>query len=163
MFLVPETSNIKLLKEGTLPERLWVEAVTYGTDMANFHEGFACRLFLCPPPLDAPSAYFAVKVPENPLDEPNMMYEDILVTSTTGVTLAFKLENKNACYKMAAVAEAQDVVVRFKIRVLVNREELRRGDLLTRPDEDKRGCAEKKTKTAERITPGQLLKKQKNG
>ena len=93
MFLVPETSDIRVLKEGALPERTWVEAVPYDTDLETFHAGFNGRFFLAPPPADSPSAYFAANVPGNPMDEANMMYEDILVTSTTGVTLALKVEN----------------------------------------------------------------------
>ena len=115
---------------------------------------------MVPPPPDSPSAYFAIKVPGNPLDEPNMMFEDIVVTSTTGVTLRFNIHNKNNCHKMAAAAEADDIVMRFKIRVLVNQEALNRGDLLTRPVKDEIECAEKKPKTRARIKPGQLLQKE---
>ena len=160
MFLVPETSNIIVAHDGTLPDKNWVEAVPYKEDMEDFHPGFRCRFFLVPPPPESPSAYFAIKEPENPLDAPNMMFEDIVVTSTTGVTLRFNIHNKNNCHKMAAAAEAEDIVMRFKIRVLVNQEALNRGDILTRPEKDKMDCAEKQPKTRARITPSALLQKE---
>ena len=59
---------------------------------------------------------------------------------------------------MVAVAEVADVVMRFKIRILVNHEALERGDVLTRPERDERGCAVKRAKPTARITPGDILK-----
>ena len=131
------------MKEAKLPERNWVEAFLYGSDQHDFHYGFPARYFLAPPPAESPSAYFAVNVPENPLGEPNMMYEDIMVTSSTGVTLALQEENKSNCAKMVVAAERGDSVVRFKIRILVNKALPDRGDLLTRPKRSYEGCAAK--------------------
>ena len=129
-------------------------------DLDKFHPGFRCRFFLVPPPAESPSAFFLIKPPEDKTDDPNMMYEDIIVTSTTGVTLAFQPQNKSNCQKMAAAAEALDVVMRFKIRVLVNDEPLKRGDILTCPERDKMQCAEKPAKPLARITPSQILKEE---
>ena len=149
------------MKEAKLPERNCVEVFLYGSDQEDYHCGFSARYFLAPPPAESPSAYFAVNVPENPLDTPNMMYEDIVVTSSTGVTLAFKEENKTNCAKMAAAATREDAVVRFKMRVLVNQAVLQRGDLLTRPERTYEGCAVREPKAPARITPGDVVKRQR--
>ena len=90
-----------------------------------------------------------------------MMYEDIMVTSTTGVTLAFKEENKTNCAKMVATAEADDTVLRFKIKVLVNNKILNRGDLLTRPKRSSAGCATRAEKERAPILPSNVRKRQK--
>ena len=89
-----------------------------------------------------------------------MMYEDIVVTSSTGVTLALKEENKTNCAKMDAAAERGDTVVRFKMRFLVNQTFLQRGDLLTRPERTYEGCAVREPKAPARITPGDVVKRQ---
>ena len=76
-------------------------------------------------------------------------------------TLAFKAENKTNCAKMAAAAEGEDTVVRFKIRILVNQAVLQRGDLLTRPERTYEGCAVRELKAPARITPGDVVKRQR--
>ena len=135
---------------GKLPDPSWVEAESYGEDQHQFRSGFSGRYFLLPPPPDSPSAFFAVGVPADPLEEPNMMFEAITVTSTTGVTLGFKEETTRNCAQMVATAEADDNVVRFKIPVLVNNKILKRGDLLTRPPRSTVGCA---TKAEREVVP----------
>ena len=144
---------------GKLPDPSWVEAFSYGEDQHRFHSGFSARYFLLPPPPDSPSAYFAVDIPADPLEEPNMMYEDITVTSNTGVTLGFKEENKRNCARMVATAEADDNVVRFKIPTLINTTKLKRGDLLTRPKRSTVGCATRPEREVAPILPSNVTKR----
>ena len=85
-----------------------------------------------------------------------MQYEELLVTSSTGVNLAFDNSTKFKCAQMAAAAEDTDTVLGFRIRVLVNCDILKRGDLLTRPGHV---AAKKAAKASGPITPGQVVKK----
>ena len=148
---------------GKLPDPSWVEAESYGDDQRQFHEGFSSRFFLPPPPPDSPSAFFAVGVPADPLEEPNMMFEAITVTSTTGVTLGFKEETKRNCASMVATAEADDNVMRFKIPILINTTLLKRGDLLTRPKRSTVGCATRPEREVAPILPSNVTKRHRKG
>jgi len=147
------------LHAGKLPDPSWVEAETHGDDQHQFHEGFSSRFFLPPPPPDSPSAFFAVGVPENPLDDPNMVFDVITVTSTTGVTLGFKEETKRSGASMVATAEADDNVMRFKIPILINTTLLKRGDLLTRPKRSTVGCATRPEREVAPILPSNVTKR----
>ena len=147
------------MNAGKLPDPSWVEAETHGDDHHQFHEGFSSRFFLPPPPPDSPSAFFAVGVTENPLDDPNMVFDVITVTSTTGVTLGFKEETKRSGASMAATAEADDNVMRFKIPILINTTLLKRGDLLTRPKRSTVGCATRPEREVAPILPSNVTKR----
>ena len=112
-----------------------------------------------PPPPDSPSAFFAVGVTENPLDDPNMVFDVITVTSTTGVALGFKEETKRSGASMVATAEADDNVMRFKIPILINTTLLKRGDLLTRPKRSTVGCATRPERDVAPILPSNVTKR----
>ena len=107
---------------------------------------------------DSQSAFFAVRFNDDATIPPNMVYEEIMVTATTGVTLAFGTDTKLLCAKMAEAAEETDAVMGFRIRVLVNNVDLKRGDLLTRPA---RAEPRRERAAPDAIRPGNLLKKLK--
>ena len=148
MFLVPDTSEVKVLTQAEVDKGVnkpeWEEARPDKDPMKVLKEDMTCRYFLVPPVADTPSAFFAVGLPDDASEEPNMEFQDVVLTSSTGVTLAFAPDCLMKCRNMQAVAEEKDVALGFKLRVLVNCEPLRNGQLLTKPRRkaqkgDKRG------------------------
>ena len=48
--------------------------------MQAFKKDFQCHYYLAPPTSDTPSAFFPVGLPENPSIEPNMEFQDVILT-----------------------------------------------------------------------------------
>ena len=166
MFLVPDASEVKVLtpaevaiaeKAGTKHD--WEEAIPDESYMKVIKAGMTCRYFLPPPPGDTPSAFFAVGLPDDQAEEPNMEFHDILLTSTTGVSIAFAPDTKMKCSSLQAQAEEQDQALGFKIRVLVNCDVLRKGDLLTRAGQK---APKRERGPVSAITPSAVTKDQSN-
>ena len=135
LFLVPDSPIIKVLAAGAKVEEKY-ELVTPQTEhVAKFcPEGLAVAYYVAPPPADNPSAFFSVRYPDHQLTEPNMEYQELVVQHTTGVALSFKADDAvEKCRQLASVAEQSEVVLGFKIRILVNNEDLFAGNILTKP------------------------------
>ena len=112
MFLVPDASEVKVLtpvevaiaeKAGT--KHNWEEAIPDAEYMEVIKAGLTCRYFLPPPPGDTPSAFFAVGLPDDDHEEPNMEFQDILLTSTTGLSIAFQPDSLMQRRDLQACAE----------------------------------------------------------
>ena len=110
---------------------------------------------------DTPSAYFAVKPPDAREEEPNMKFVDIVVQSTSGVTIVPEkgnVEMAELLSPLASVVEKGDTIMGFEIKVLVIGVPLTKEVLLTKPHVDK---AKRPKEAAKAITTQQVLKKMK--
>ena len=159
LMLAPDSKDVKLETDADKDMSTLVEAVPLQKLVDPYHKGVSCRFFLVPPEMaDTPSAYWAVHPVENPKDTPNMMFVDVVVQSTAGLTFADGLPRQLAesLAPLAAVVERDDTLMGFTIKVLVNCVDLKKGDLLTRPSVEKA----KKVKDERRaVTTQEVLKR----
>ena len=163
IFLVPDASEVKVLTPAEVAKAEtkhdWEEARPDEAYMKVIKAGMTCQYFLPPPSGDTPSAFFAVGLPDDPHEEPNMEFQDILLTSTTGLTIAFKPDSLMKRRDLQACAEEVDQALGFRIRVLVNCEPLRKGDLLTKPGQR---APTRERGPASAITPSTVTRDQSN-